>query len=61
MNNQTIFRLIGMDEEDNALFHCSFCDNIISVENDGTGSIEMARIGDFCPECGARIMRIELD
>lgn len=61
MSDDTVFRLIGVDEDDNALFVCSFCENVVPLENDGSGRIEMARIGDTCPECGAKIIRIEVD
>ena len=61
MNNEhdTIYTLIGTDEDDNALFLCSFCGEIIPLESDGTGDIRMGRIGDTCPECGANILRID--
>lgn len=61
MNNTTAFRLIGLDEEENALFLCSFCGNVIPLESDGSGEIRADRIGDICPECGAYIERIEFD
>jgi hypothetical protein len=61
MNNTTIFRLIGIDEDDNALFYCSYCNDVIAIETDDNGDIDMSRIGDVCPGCGAKILRIDLD
>lgn len=59
--NNTVFKLIGIDEDDNSLFRCSFCGNVIPLESDGSGDIELARLSDTCPECGAYIFRIDLD
>lgn len=57
----TTFTLIGTDEDDNALFLCSYCNNVIPLENDGTGDIRIADIGETCPECGANILRIDIE
>lgn len=61
MTDKAVFTLIGIDEDDSALFYCSCCGNVIPLESDGSGDIEIARIGDTCPECGSEICRFDLD
>ena len=59
MNNETVFTLIGTDEDDNALFYCSYCGNLVPVELDENGNINFSRMDDTCQECNALIRRIE--
>ena len=60
MRNETSFKLIGTDA-DNSLYRCSFCGNIIPVELNENGDIEIGWIEDTCPECGAVITRVDLE
>lgn len=60
--NETFFKLIGIEDTDeNALFSCSFCGNIIPIELDENGAIVLPDIGETCPECDAVIRRIDLE
>ena len=54
-----MFKLIGTDEE-NALYRCSYCGNIIPVELNDNGDIEIGWIEETCPECNAVVTRVEL-
>ena len=60
MSNRTNFKLIGIDD-DSALYLCSYCNNIIPVELDENGDIDVSLIDETCPECGAFIIDIDLD
>lgn len=60
MNNEAIYSLVGVDEE-NAFFKCSFCGNIIPVELDENGDIQLADVYDVCPECDADVIDIDLN
>jgi len=60
--NKTIYRLVGTDEDDeNALFYCDFCQDIVPFELDENGAIRLDHMDDCCPECGARIIDVILD
>lgn len=61
MPNETVFTLVGTDEDDNTLFYCSYCGSIIPLNLDDNGDIEIANVDETCPECGATIYRIDLD
>lgn len=52
---------MGTDEDDNVLFQCAYCGNIIPVEMDGSNNIVLFLVDDTCPECGATITQIDLD
>ena len=54
-----MFKLIGTDEE-NALYRCSYCGNIIPVELNDNGDIEIGWIEETCPECNAVVTGVEL-
>lgn len=60
-NNKATLKLIGVDKDDNALFVCSCCGGVISLDSDGTDDIDGSRIGEACPECGAEIIGIDLE